>query len=567
MLFSQSFATIVTGAWLASSTNALANYWTSRGQTRLLGSSFGVPATNASFDYIRDQIIGGGTAGLTVAKRLAEDASISVAIVEAGSFYEIDNGNESQIPAQDVMWSSSMTADIQPLVDWGLVTQPQQVSYTQQPNSGTTGAYQQWADRVGDASYSFENLLPYFKKSVNFTPPNELKRGPGSVVAYDPTAFSSTQPGPLEVSYSNDWLPFSTFVRDGFSKLGLAEIPGLNSGRLLGFGEFTWTVDPRSATRSSSETSFLQQAIENSSTLNIYQRTYAKRIQFSEKTAKGVLVATESKEYLLSARKEVVVSAGVFRSPQMLMVSGIGPKATLDSLKIPVISDLPGVGQNFHDQPVLDLAYRVNVTTLSQLANPEVAEKAYIDYITNQTGPLQSAGTNLIGWEKLPELYRKNFTENTTSDLAAFPTDWPELELLPVASSVTTPTTDSANYASLQIALVANTSRGNVTIVSNDTSVNPQISPNWLSSTTDQQLAVAAVRRGRQVAASWGITVGPEVAPGPSVQTDAELLQYVRQTVEPIYHAAGTCEFSATIPTKFMKSSLTKRHRRDGKEG
>ena len=146
------------------------------------------------------------------------------------------------------------------------------------------------------------------------------------------------------------------------------------------------------------------------------------------------------------------------------------------------------------------------------------------------------------GWEKIPELLRRNFTAETASELATFPSDWPELELLPVASAVTTPTTDSANYASLQVVLVANTSRGNVTIVSNDTMNNPKISLNWLSSTTDKQVAIAALRRGRQVAASWDITIGPEVAPGKPVQTDEEILRYLEQTFQPIYHAAGTCK-------------------------
>lgn len=94
---------------------------------RILGSSFGVPGINATFDYV---IVGGGTAGLTIAARLAEgDPSLAVAVVEAGGFYEVDNGDLSVIPALAVFGSGSDPNDFQPLIDWGFVTTPQAVSY------------------------------------------------------------------------------------------------------------------------------------------------------------------------------------------------------------------------------------------------------------------------------------------------------------------------------------------------------------------------------------------------------------------------------------------------------
>lgn len=91
----------------------------------ILGSSFGVPGANATFDYV---VVGGGTAGLTIATRLAEDRSLSVAVVEAGGFYEIDNGNLSIIPGQTGWFTGSDPKDFQPLVDWGFSTEPQAVS-------------------------------------------------------------------------------------------------------------------------------------------------------------------------------------------------------------------------------------------------------------------------------------------------------------------------------------------------------------------------------------------------------------------------------------------------------
>lgn len=125
--------------------------------------------------------------------------------------------------------------------------------------------------------------------------------------------------------------------------------------------------------------------------------------------------------------------------------------------------------------------------------------------------------------------------------MAQFPSDWPELELLPLAAA-TFPVNDTADYASFTIADVAPLSRGNVSINSTNTSDQPLISPNWLLSETDQEVAVAGFKIARDVAAGTGITVGPEVAPGPLVQTDLQILEYLRRTAYTIHHAAATCK-------------------------
>lgn len=135
---------------------------------QLLGSSFGVPG-NASFDFL---IVGGGTAGLTLANRLSESGKYTVAVIEAGSFYEIGNGNFSQIPRFSWNGGGTSFADVNPLVDWNISTEPedgvggQRVHYPRGRtlggssarnhmvyNRGTKGTYKRWADDVGDASY------------------------------------------------------------------------------------------------------------------------------------------------------------------------------------------------------------------------------------------------------------------------------------------------------------------------------------------------------------------------------------------------------------------------------
>ncbi|KAL8833982.1 MAG: hypothetical protein Q9170_003984 [Blastenia crenularia] len=554
------------------------------GRTRLLGSSFGILGLNATFDYV---IIGGGTAGLTVANRLAKNPQLTVAVVEGGSFYEIDNSNYSQIPAYDVQFSSPDPASIQPLVDWGIVTSPQAgmplllltrnsnckiVGYiipkenawaadagpvawrsTDSDRRGTRGSYQRWATQVGDQSFSFENLLPYFQKSPSFTPPDYAKRGPGNSITDNQDAFSTTG-GPLQVSYTNFYQPFSTYIQRALQALGLKKIAGLNSGSLLGFSEFTLTVDPKAGTRSSSETSFLQDAIATS-TLQVYQKTIAKRIVFDgDKNAEGVLVETAGVQYLLTARKEVILSAGVFRSPQMLMVSGVGPSATLQKFSLPIVSALEGVGQGMQDQPYYTLAYKVNVSTNSQLLiNPAFVAQATEDFLTSQTGPLSSPGGNWVGWEKLPGALRDGLSNATISDLSNFPSDWPEIELLPIAGYAA-PATSTDNYAAVSIAILVATSRGNVTISSIDTNDNPFVSTNWLLTQTDQEVAIAAFKRARQLAAATDITIGPEVLPGTQIQTDEQILDFVRGTVGPIHHASATCKSSSPWRQAILKS-------------
>ena len=196
---------------------------------------------------------------------------------------------------------------------------------------------------MGDESYTLANLLPFFKKSVKFTPPNYRKRG-GPAVAYDSSAYSP-RGGPLQVSYWNYFVPVSQYFKNGLTKLGFKETSGIESGSLIGFAQYPATLNPDAQIRDSSETSYLQEAIQTTG-LQVYQRTLAKKIVFNGKRASGVLVDTAGIAYTLYARKEVILAAGVFRTPQLLMVSGIGSEATLRDLNIPCIANLAGVGQS-----------------------------------------------------------------------------------------------------------------------------------------------------------------------------------------------------------------------------
>lgn len=428
------------------------------------------------------------------------------------------------------------------------------------------GSLQKWADEVGDQSYTWDNFLPYYMKSCNYTSPNQALYT-NATNTQDRSSFDPAG-GPLAISFSNFVDPFGTWAQKAFEHVGMSAINGLNSGLLMGSAYATLTIDPRNAYRSSSESSFLQAALQNGTSPTVYKNSFAQRILFSSNnTATGVLVTTAGPygipavNYTLSARKEVIVSCGVFQSPQLLMVSGIGPKDTLSQFGIPVLKDLPGVGQNMWDHTLFGTDYRVNVNTASAaLNNATLAAAAVKLFQQNATGPLSVFGASYYGFEDLPQPYRSNLTNASLSALAAnFPIDWPELEWLPVSAYLgyqedrqTADPRDGSNYATINTAIVSPLSRGNVSLQSASMLDPPLINPNWLTDPTDIELAIQSVHRQREVWAyltSQGLTNGIEALPGANVTSDADILAYIQKSIIQVYHAAATCKMGARNDT------------------
>lgn len=212
-------------------------------------------------------------------------------------------------------------------------------------NRPTKGSLQKWADDVGDAGYTLANFLPFYKSSVTLDFPNNFFRDQNASIY--PAPFNYGTEGFLKVSFSNHANAWGSWVKLALKGLGLKELPDFVSGNLLGYQYTSQTIEGIRQTRSSSDTSYLRAAMASNSQLQVFKTSLAKKILFnSAKKAIGVTVNTAGVDYALFANKEVILSAGVHRSPQLLMVSGIGPKSTLQGLGIPVISDLPGVGQN-----------------------------------------------------------------------------------------------------------------------------------------------------------------------------------------------------------------------------
>ncbi|KAL8829561.1 MAG: hypothetical protein Q9170_006114 [Blastenia crenularia] len=521
-------------------------------------------SVNKTFDYI---VVGGGTAGATLAARLAEGFVFSVALIEAGGFYEQDNSNLSVIPGYTTSYSGTDPTDVNPLVDWGFVTQPQKgldgrrLHYTRGRTLGgtsarnymyyhrpTAGSLNKWAEEVGDDGYKFENLLPFYQKSVHYTPPAVLSTN--STNDQDRAAWSPNG-GPLQVSHGKFVDPFGTWVQPASEKLGLKKLNGLQSGTLLGHSFVPFTVDPEKAHRSSSESSFLQ-SLPRQSRLQVFHNTLAEKVLLEKhNSATGVLASSNNASFILRARREVILSAGVFQSPQLLMLSGIGPDAILAKHNIPVRVHLPGVGSNLQDHPWFGTEYRVIVPTASALLNdPSFFALARQEYNDLATGPLTIPTTGFLTWEKVPFHLRGNLSVSTRRLLdISFTSDWPELELLPAAAALgynrnyqKEDPLDGYNYATLTSLLPAPLSRGTVTLSSANPADLPLIDPAWLTHPADVELAIAAVRRQREFWAQMkGILVGKETLPGEDVVSDEDILQYIKDSMGVAPHAAGTC--------------------------
>ncbi|CZT43416.1 related to choline dehydrogenase [Rhynchosporium secalis] len=521
----------------------------------IYSNSFGRPGVNATYDCV---IIGGGTAGLTLAYRLTENSNVTVAVVEAGGFYEQENGNLTIVPGDRAPNLEG------PLTNWNFTTAPQPqlenatslyargktlggssamnfMAYQR----GTNDSYTTWAKSVGDESWNFQNLLPYFRRSTNYTSPNSAVRALNtSVPNPGPQAYGSTS-GPIHVSFPNTATPFASWAQLGLREIGIPDIADFSSGALLGSQYCPLTIRPDDASRSSSESGYLQAAFARSElqpNLKVYTHTLGKKVIFDDnKTATGVVVKSAGISYLLSTAKEVILSAGAFQSPQLLMVSGVGPTKHLEEFDILIILDRPGVGQNMWDHVLWPMMYEVNLPTLATTQGAG-EQSAVESYIQNQTGLLANSGGDYLAWEKIPKHYAANLSSSAKFDLAQFPEDWPDFEYI-VDSAQSSDST--INFAELRPALITPISRGNVSLKSKDMEDAPVINTGWLTSPTDLEMAVIAIKRTRDFWATnamKGVIIGDELIPGKNVSTDAQLLEWVKKNVQTVYHASCTCK-------------------------
>jgi choline dehydrogenase len=290
---------------------------------------------------------------------------------------------------------------------------------------------------------------------------------------------------------------------------------GFSSGIISPFSAWvTSEIKPEDAARSSSQASYLKQALTTTD-ITVYTHTQAKNILFDEKKkATGVLVSAQGFEYYISANKEVIVSAGVFHSPQLLMVSvgfsvskvpscfeptfadkrtGIGPKAILQSYGIPVISDLPAVGQNFWDQIFFDVLSGVSTPSTGDLVGNLALQPQLLQEYTQGAKGTYSSPSGFIAFEKIPGPYRKNVAQQTATLLPTLPSDWPEAEYIALAF----PDRKGGTVGAFSATIEAPFSRRNVTFSSADITDPTIINMAWLTDPTDCELMAAIFKRCR----------------------------------------------------------------------
>ncbi|EMC96648.1 hypothetical protein BAUCODRAFT_148224 [Baudoinia panamericana UAMH 10762] len=358
---------------------------------------------NQSYDYI---IIGGGTAGLTVANRLTEDPSVTVLVIEYGY---LDNNETVLIPyyANFNNYRDLFNLTSTPLVHLNNETSAVYAAATVGGGSVVNGMYFDRAsaadydawEAIGNPGWGWDGLLPYFIKSTNFTPPT-----PAVAAEYNYTWDISVwgTSGPVHASIAPFEWPEEPYFFTAWSELDNGTIPyPIDGANGSGVGVF-WvpnSEDPTTETRSDARTAYYDPVV-NRTNLHLVTGTQVNRILFEGKTAVGVSMTSRDTNETVSAyaSEEVVLAAGAIFSPHILQLSGIGASSMLEAAGIDVINDLPGVGMNFQDHPTAYLVYALlndtypNPNLLS--TNATYYEEQETLYFANRTGAWVQAHGN-----------------------------------------------------------------------------------------------------------------------------------------------------------------------------
>lgn len=337
------------------------------------------------------------------------------------------------------------------------------------------------------------------------------------------------------------------------------------------------TINPNGGIRSTSRDAYV--VASKRPNLTIYTGALAKRIVLSNDTtprARGVLfsssaiLADKLTLFGVHATREVIVSGGAFNSPQLLMVSGIGPRDQLTAQGIPVIVENKNVGQGMEDHVFVGPTFKVNpaTNTLTDLAaNPVYLAAQFANFSTNQLGLLTNPVADLLAWERIPPATAAAIGAGI---LNTYPSDWPHIEHFSGAGFVgnfqglfqdnLARGADGSRFATILAAIVAPRSRGTVTLNSADTGDLPNIDPKWLVDPVDQAAAVYGFKRAREFFSAQAmqpvLAEKNEYYPGAAVSTDAQILQHVKENLMTVWHASCTCKMATRDQGGVLDSKL-----------
>lgn len=484
-----------------------------------------------SYDYI---IVGAGSAGCVLANRLSTDPNTTVLLLEAG---KPDNKLEIRVPiAFNKLFKSEL--------DWNYETEPQPHLNNRQlywPRGKTLGGcssinamiymrgnaqdYDRWA-ASGCSGWRFADVLPYFKRAQH------QERGA--------SAYHATN-GPLNVADLRYLNPLSkAFVNAGI-QIGLPYNNDFNGASQEGIGYYQ--VNQRNGSRHSTATAYLKPILSRPN-LTILTQAHATRILF-EMNADGSPRATAIElwqnglrlQYVAS--KEIILSSGAINSPQLLMLSGIGDADQLTQLGIPVVHHLPGVGQNLHDHPAVPIVY--HCTQSISLANAN-NQALLLPYLFTKKGILTSNIAEAGGFI------------TTRSNLP-----YPDLQLhfaptFFIEHGLTIP---KGHGFTIGATLVQPQSRGYLALQSPDSFIPPLLQPNYLATHEDCQTLLNGLKLSRKIihASAFNPYRGAEMMPGEKIEEDSDLLDYIRQNTQTLYHPVGSCKMG-TDPLAVVNTKL-----------
>lgn len=475
--------------------------------------------SQTQFDFI---VIGAGSAGATLAARLTENSQFKVCLIEAGG---ADKSPFIHIPF-GLAFLSRMTN-----LGWEYDTEPQTHLNNRKlfwPRGKVMGGssslnamcyirgvpedYNLWSE-MGAKGWDWQTVLPYFKKS------EKQQHGESELHGAD---------GYLSVSDLRHTNPLSDSFVAAAQDACLDKVTDFNSTKREGLGFYQVTQE--NGQRCSAAKGYLSPALSRSN-LTVVTKALVEKIIISDGVATGVQAQINGESVALTASKEVLLSAGAINSPQVLMLSGIGPKKHLAEKGIETIVDLPGVGQNLQDHLDAIVQHRCKSResySISLALIPRYVKAAF-NYLFNRKGLMTS-----------------NVAEAGGFDRTQHAGDIPDIQyhFLPAILLNHGRTTAFGYGYGVHVCGLYPKSRGEIRLGSNNPKDLALIDPHYLEHPDDQKVMIDGVRRARKIlaAAAFDKYHSWEIGPGPEAQTDEEILAFIRRKAETIYHPVGTCK-------------------------